>query len=319
MAPSVFRLPVEKIRDGYYSDAYFNLTKSLLEADGHHPRVLMQVFQREDSILGGVDEAIAVLKHGAGHYEGDQWISGWEQPRRARAARGRRDRALGDRDDDRGRLLRVRPPRDRLPGRDGAPHADHAQRARGRHRRARQADPVLPRPARPLAGADGRRLVGAHRRRDRRLDRRAGLLVGRPRHRHRAARADRGLRRGHRARRAQVRRPLRARHERDRARGLRQRLRAHRAGGRRGARRRPLGRAAGHLRQARRRVAAPPATATPPRPASPPSSSSSPAPNSTARASRTSTSSSRAASPPSGSASSRRPACPWTPTASAPR
>ena len=52
LAPSVFRLPVEKIRDGYYSDAYFNLTKSLLEADGHHPRVLMQVFQRHESILG---------------------------------------------------------------------------------------------------------------------------------------------------------------------------------------------------------------------------------------------------------------------------
>jgi nicotinate phosphoribosyltransferase len=78
MAPSVFRLPVEKLREGYYSDAYFNLTKSLLEADGHHPRVLMQVFQREQSILGGVDEAIAVLKQGAGHYEGDRWVSGFE-------------------------------------------------------------------------------------------------------------------------------------------------------------------------------------------------------------------------------------------------
>ena len=117
MAPSVFRLPVEKIREGYYSDAYFNLTKSLLEADGHHPRVLMQVFQRKESILGGVDEAIAVLKQGAGHYEGDEWVNGWEQPRGPGAARGRRDRAVGDGDDDRGRLLGVRPPRDRLPGR----------------------------------------------------------------------------------------------------------------------------------------------------------------------------------------------------------
>ena len=27
LPPSVFRLPVEKIREGYYSDAYFNLTK----------------------------------------------------------------------------------------------------------------------------------------------------------------------------------------------------------------------------------------------------------------------------------------------------
>src|SRR5215217_8162006 len=78
LPPSVFRLPVEKIRDGYYSDAYFNLTKQLLEADGHHPRVLMQVFQRKDSLLGGIDEAIAVLKQGAGHYEGDVWVNGWE-------------------------------------------------------------------------------------------------------------------------------------------------------------------------------------------------------------------------------------------------
>src|SRR6201991_3297556 len=75
---SVFRLPVEKIRDGYYSDAYFNLTKQLLEADGHHPRVVMQVFQRKESILGGIDEAVAVLKQGTGHYEGDVWVNGWE-------------------------------------------------------------------------------------------------------------------------------------------------------------------------------------------------------------------------------------------------
>ena len=78
LPPSVFRLPVEKIREGYYSDAYFNLTKQLLEADGHHPRVLMQVFQRKESLLGGIDEAIAVLKQGAGHYEGDLWVNGWE-------------------------------------------------------------------------------------------------------------------------------------------------------------------------------------------------------------------------------------------------
>src|SRR6201999_1434237 len=78
MAPSVFRLPVEKLRDGYYSDAYFNLTKALLEADDHHPRVVMQVFQRKESILGGIDEAIAVLKQGAGHYEGDRWVEGFE-------------------------------------------------------------------------------------------------------------------------------------------------------------------------------------------------------------------------------------------------
>ena len=60
--PSTFRLPVERIRAGYYSDAYFNFTKELLEERGHCPRVTMQVFQKEQSILGGIDEAIAVLK-----------------------------------------------------------------------------------------------------------------------------------------------------------------------------------------------------------------------------------------------------------------
>ena len=60
--PEVFRLPVERIRTGYYSDAYFNLTRQLLQELDHHPRVTMQVFQKQRSILGGIDEAIAVLK-----------------------------------------------------------------------------------------------------------------------------------------------------------------------------------------------------------------------------------------------------------------
>src|ERR687895_2242923 len=66
--PSVFRLPVEKIREGYYTDAYFNHAKRLLEERGRHPRVAMQVFQKQDSVLGGVDEAIAVLKQCAGAF-----------------------------------------------------------------------------------------------------------------------------------------------------------------------------------------------------------------------------------------------------------
>ena len=76
--PAIFRLPVERIRDGYYSDAYFTNTKALLEAEGHRPRVLMQVFQRENSMLGGVDEAIAVLRLCAGRREDDgTWRDGW--------------------------------------------------------------------------------------------------------------------------------------------------------------------------------------------------------------------------------------------------
>jgi nicotinate phosphoribosyltransferase len=79
--PSTFRLPAERIRDGYYSDAYFNFTKELLESNGHCPRVTMQVFQKEHSILGGVDEAIAVLKLCAGQHRAEtgDWVDGWDQ------------------------------------------------------------------------------------------------------------------------------------------------------------------------------------------------------------------------------------------------
>ncbi len=78
--PGVFRLPVERLREGYYSDAYFTLTKELLEADEHHPRVLMQVFQKRESVLGGIDEALAVLRLAAGRREADgSWTEGWPE------------------------------------------------------------------------------------------------------------------------------------------------------------------------------------------------------------------------------------------------
>ena len=76
--PDVFRLPVERIRSGWYSDQYFNLTKELLESDGRHPRVTMQVFQRHHSLVGGVDEAVAILKQCSGRYWPDGWEPGWE-------------------------------------------------------------------------------------------------------------------------------------------------------------------------------------------------------------------------------------------------
>ncbi|MFL6030642.1 MAG: quinolinate phosphoribosyl transferase [Gaiellaceae bacterium] len=60
--PDVFDLPVEKMRAGYYTDAYFNHARATLLQDGRHPRVVMQVFQKKGSFLGGMDEAIAILK-----------------------------------------------------------------------------------------------------------------------------------------------------------------------------------------------------------------------------------------------------------------
>jgi len=62
LEPSVFRLPVERIREGYYSDVYFNRTVDVLRADQRHPHTLMQVFQKQQAVIGGMDEAIAIVK-----------------------------------------------------------------------------------------------------------------------------------------------------------------------------------------------------------------------------------------------------------------
>ena len=79
--PSVFQLPVEKIRSGYYTDQYFNYTKAIFD-DGPYvsPNVVMQVFQKKHAVLGGIDEAIAVLKLCSGQYmpDLDWWVDGWD-------------------------------------------------------------------------------------------------------------------------------------------------------------------------------------------------------------------------------------------------
>jgi len=62
LPPEIFDLPVEKMRAGYYTDAYFNHARSTLLDDRRHPRVVMQVFQKKRAYLGGMDEAIAILK-----------------------------------------------------------------------------------------------------------------------------------------------------------------------------------------------------------------------------------------------------------------
>ncbi len=82
----IFDLPVEKMKGGYYSDAYFNYARETLIGDGRHPRVVVQVFQKHHSVLGGMDEAIAILElcsHGWDQlevralYDGDD-IAPWE-------------------------------------------------------------------------------------------------------------------------------------------------------------------------------------------------------------------------------------------------
>src|SRR2546427_154372 len=84
--PSIFHLPAEKMREGYYSDKYFVRTRELLLKDHHRPRVTMQVFGKAHAFLGGIDEAIAILKlcsmewselEVSALYDGDE-IEPWE-------------------------------------------------------------------------------------------------------------------------------------------------------------------------------------------------------------------------------------------------
>ena len=60
--PDIFHLPVERMRTGYYSDKYFVRAREILLADDFHPRVTLQVFGKTHAFLGGIDEAIAILK-----------------------------------------------------------------------------------------------------------------------------------------------------------------------------------------------------------------------------------------------------------------
>ena len=64
----LFDLPIQEIRRGYRSDVYFWREKLILERDHYNPLVTMQVFQKKRAILCGVDEAIAILRVGTGHY-----------------------------------------------------------------------------------------------------------------------------------------------------------------------------------------------------------------------------------------------------------
>ncbi len=84
--PAIFHLPVERMREGYYSDKYFVRARETLLKDRHRPRVTMQVFGKTHAFLGGIDEAIAILKlcserwdelQVSALYDGDE-IAPWE-------------------------------------------------------------------------------------------------------------------------------------------------------------------------------------------------------------------------------------------------
>ena len=50
--PAVFHLPVDRMREGYHSDKYFQYSRDVLRADGKNPDVTVQVFAKKEAWLG---------------------------------------------------------------------------------------------------------------------------------------------------------------------------------------------------------------------------------------------------------------------------
>lgn len=102
---STFKLDIERMRRGWYSDKYFiNIAHMLtkLAAEGYtyrgkHPHlplgishkdilvgemeVEMQIFTRRPgvTVVVGVDKALTMLRHCTGHWEGDRFVETWDR------------------------------------------------------------------------------------------------------------------------------------------------------------------------------------------------------------------------------------------------
>lgn len=60
--PAAFQLPVELIKQGFYTDAYFVRAREVVRRDKRSPNVLMQFTGKNEGWLSGIDQAIAILK-----------------------------------------------------------------------------------------------------------------------------------------------------------------------------------------------------------------------------------------------------------------
>lgn len=71
---STFEFPVAEFRQGYRSAIYFNRTKKILEArkNQEHNKAVMQVFQKNQAILCGIDEVIALLRRCVGYWKDEE-------------------------------------------------------------------------------------------------------------------------------------------------------------------------------------------------------------------------------------------------------
>lgn len=70
--PNLFKVPIDKIRMGYYTDKYFTRFVEVLKKDKRDTDVLYQFFPRKDAVIVGIDEALAILKYGTGYYKDEE-------------------------------------------------------------------------------------------------------------------------------------------------------------------------------------------------------------------------------------------------------
>lgn len=65
---------IENIRRGFYSALYFNRTKQIFLQKKNVAKITMQIFQKRDAVLCGIDQVIELLRISTGYFEKDTWI-----------------------------------------------------------------------------------------------------------------------------------------------------------------------------------------------------------------------------------------------------
>jgi nicotinate phosphoribosyltransferase len=60
--PAAFNLPVEQIKQGFFTDAYFVRAREIVKQDKRTPMVTLQFTGKREGWLSGIDEAVAILK-----------------------------------------------------------------------------------------------------------------------------------------------------------------------------------------------------------------------------------------------------------------
>jgi len=73
------KVTINKVRRGYYSALYFNRTKEILLKENNLKKVTMQVFQKNRSVLCGMNEVLDLFKIGTGYWEKNKWLNKYDE------------------------------------------------------------------------------------------------------------------------------------------------------------------------------------------------------------------------------------------------